>query len=64
MQTVTAPGLETATGKFLQEGKEIEVPAQARDQDVQQKLWKLSEDLTELTSTKGVTPINDPHLEP
>ncbi len=60
--STTAAESEKMTGKFLQEGQEIEAPAYAHDRETQERLWKLSEDLTELSSTKGVTPINDPHL--
>lgn len=63
LQAATGLEFEKITGKFLQDGREIEAPAYAYDPDVQQRLWKVSEDLTQLTITKGVTPINDPHLK-
>lgn len=62
LQVVTAPDLEKTTGKFFQRGKEIQVPAYAHDQDAQERLWKMSEILSDLSYTKGVTPVNDPHL--
>jgi len=62
LQVATAPDFEKTTGKFFQRGKEIQPPAYAYDQDAQEKLWKMSELLTDLSYTKGVTPVNDPHL--
>lgn len=63
MQAITAAQYEKMTGQFLQDGKQADLPAYARDRDAQQRLWKISEDLTQLTITKGVTPVNDPHLK-
>lgn len=54
---------EKTTGKFLEEGIEVEVPEYARDPAARQRLWELSEQLSGLASTKGVIPINDPHLK-
>jgi NAD(P)-dependent dehydrogenase (short-subunit alcohol dehydrogenase family) len=62
LQAATAPEFANVSGKFLHNGKEIEAPAYARDRTAQQKLWEVSEQLTQLAATKGVTPINDPHL--
>jgi NAD(P)-dependent dehydrogenase (short-subunit alcohol dehydrogenase family) len=62
LQAATAPEFATISGKFLHHGKEIEAPAYAHDRAAQQKLWEMSEQLTRLAATKGVTPINDPHL--
>ena len=64
VQTATAAEFETVTGKFLNNGKEIEIPAHAQDQAAQQRLWESSELLTQLKLNQGVTPINDPHLDP
>lgn len=63
VQAALAPEFEKTTGKFLHNGKEIEAPAYAHDRTAQQRLWEISERLTGLTATQGVTPINDPHLE-
>ena len=63
VQAATAPEFEKTTGKFLHNGKQSEVPAYAQDRTAQQRLWELSESLTQLTYTKGVTPVNDPHLD-
>jgi NAD(P)-dependent dehydrogenase (short-subunit alcohol dehydrogenase family) len=63
VQAAVAPEFEKTTGKFLHNGKEIEAPADAFDHSAQQRLWEISESLTQLNLTKGVTPINDPHLE-
>jgi NAD(P)-dependent dehydrogenase (short-subunit alcohol dehydrogenase family) len=63
VQAATAPEFGKATGKFLEDGKEIEVPTYAQDREAQQRLWEITEQLTGLTATKGVTPINDPHLQ-
>ncbi len=62
LQVATAPEFEKTTGKFFHHSKEVQAPAYAYDQDAQQRLWKMSEMLTDLSFTKGVTPVNDPHL--
>jgi NAD(P)-dependent dehydrogenase (short-subunit alcohol dehydrogenase family) len=62
LQAAMAPEFEKTTGKFLHRGKEIQPPAYARDRSAQQQLWEVSESLTQLPSTKGVLPVNDPHL--
>lgn len=62
VRLATAPEFEGTTGKFLHDGKEIEAPAYAYDRTAQQRLWELSEDLTRLSLTKGVLPVNDPNL--
>jgi len=63
VQAAVAPEFEKATGKFLHNGKEIEVPDYAHDRDAGQRLWEISERLSGLAATKGETPINDPHLK-
>jgi NAD(P)-dependent dehydrogenase (short-subunit alcohol dehydrogenase family) len=63
VQAVIAQEFEKTTGKFLHNGKEIDVPAYAQDLTAQQRLWEISESLTQLDLTRGVTPVNDPHLE-
>jgi NAD(P)-dependent dehydrogenase (short-subunit alcohol dehydrogenase family) len=62
LQVATAPEFEKTTGKFFNHGKEIQAAGYAYDQDAQQRLWNISEMLTDLSTTKGVTPVNDPHL--
>lgn len=62
LQVASAPEFANVSGKFLHHGKEIEAPAYAQDRAAQQRLWEVSEQLTQLTTTQGVTPINDPHL--
>jgi NAD(P)-dependent dehydrogenase (short-subunit alcohol dehydrogenase family) len=62
LQTATSQEFAGTTGKFLHNGKEIEAPAYARDRIAQQRLWEVSEQLTQLATTKAVMPINDPHL--
>ena len=62
-QTAVATEFQKTTGKFLHNGKEIEASAYAHDRSAQQRLWELSEQLTALAATKGVTPVNDPHLD-
>ncbi len=62
VQVAIAPEFAKTTGKFLHDGKEIEAPAYAHDRAVQQRLWEVSEALTQLTTTKGVMPVNDPKL--
>lgn len=61
-RVVIGSEFEKMTGKFLQDGKEIAIPAYAQDRQVQQRLWDLGEQLTKLTDTKGVLPVNDPNL--
>jgi NAD(P)-dependent dehydrogenase (short-subunit alcohol dehydrogenase family) len=61
-RVATGSEFEKMTGKFLQDGEEIAVPAYAHDLQVQQRLWDLSEQLTKLTDTKGGLPVNDPNL--
>ena len=63
VQAAVAPEFGKTTGKFLDDGKEIEVPAFAQDRDAQQRLWEISERLSGLAATKGELPVNDPHLE-
>ena len=62
MPAAIAPEFEKTTGKFLYRGKETEAPAYAYDRRAQQRLWDMSEVLTGLASTKGIMPVNDPHL--
>lgn len=62
LQAATAPEFANISGKFLHNGKEIEAPTYAGDHNAQQRLWEVSEQLSQLEATQGVTPINDPHL--
>ena len=62
VSVATAPEFENAHSKFLHHGREIEAPAYAPDRTAQQKLWEVSEQLSELDIAKGEPPINDPHL--
>jgi NAD(P)-dependent dehydrogenase (short-subunit alcohol dehydrogenase family) len=62
LQAATAPEFASRSGKFLHRGKEMDVPAYAHDRSAQQRLWEVSEHLTDLAATKGITPVNDPHL--
>ena len=63
VQAAVASEFEKNTGRFLEDGKELDVPAYARDRDAQQRLWEISEQLTGLAATKGELPKNDPHLK-
>lgn len=63
LQAALGQEFEKTTGKFLHAGKEIDSAAYAHDRDAQQRLWELSERLTGLAANKGVTPVNDPHLD-
>jgi NAD(P)-dependent dehydrogenase (short-subunit alcohol dehydrogenase family) len=63
VQATVSPEFGKTTGKFLEDGKEIDVPVYAQDRTAQQRLWEISEQLTGLAATKGVTPVNDPHLK-
>jgi len=62
LQTAIAPEFQRMTGKFWYRGKEIEAPTYAYDRVAQQRLWDISETFTDLTSTKGVMPVDDPQL--
>jgi hypothetical protein len=62
LQAAVSPEFEKTTGKFLHNGQAIEAPAYALDRTAQQRLWEISETLTQLTLTKGGIPVNDPHL--
>jgi retinol dehydrogenase-14 len=43
----TSPNFENTNGKFLYHGKELEPPAYALDQNIQRKLWEISEQVTD-----------------
>lgn len=58
----TGPEFEKITGKFFYRGKETEASAYAYDREIQQRLWEVSEQLTDLATTRGTMPVNDPHL--
>ena len=62
LQAAVAPEFDSTTGKFLHNGQVIEAPVYALDRTAQQRLWEISESLTQLTLTKGEIPVNDPHL--
>ena len=62
LPAATAPEFEKTTGKFLYRGKEIDAPAYAHDQEAQQRLWDISESLTDLASTQGKLPVTDPQF--
>jgi len=62
VQAATAAELEKTSGRFLRDGKEIEAPAYAYDRTVQQRLWEMSEGLTNLSATKRILPVSDPQL--
>ena len=62
VQAAVGSEYASTTGKFFHKGKEMEASPYALDRDTQQRLWKISENLTGLAATQGVTPVNDPHL--
>lgn len=62
VRAALAPEFEKTTGRLLQAGTEIEAPAYAYDRAAQQRLWEMSERLTDLLATKGSLPVNDPSL--
>jgi NAD(P)-dependent dehydrogenase (short-subunit alcohol dehydrogenase family) len=57
VQMALAPEFEKPTGRFFYRGRAIEAPAYAYDREAQQRLWDISEELTELSSTKGIMPV-------
>jgi len=58
VRAATAPEFGTVTGKFLHRGKEIKAPDYAYDREAQKRLWAVSEALSDLSSTKGILPVN------
>lgn len=62
LQVATSPDFEKTTGKFFHKTREIQPDAYAYDRDAQQQLWNVSEMLTDLLSTRGIMPVNDPRL--
>lgn len=63
LRAATAPEFEQVTGTFMQEGQEGSVTSAAQDRDLQERLWRRSEEITQLSANQGVLPVNDPHLE-
>lgn len=57
VRVATAPEFENTTGKLFHKGKEVEPPAYALDQAVQQRLWEMSETLTK-------APVQGPNYDP
>src|SRR5215216_2422258 len=49
VRLATSPEFENTNGKILHKGKEMEPPTDALDQGVQQRLWEISEKLTDAT---------------
>lgn len=50
LYVATAPELEGVTGKYFGDKAELRSPAQSYDQAAQQRLWRLSEELTGLSA--------------
>jgi NAD(P)-dependent dehydrogenase (short-subunit alcohol dehydrogenase family) len=57
VNTVTGPALEGAHGSFLRQGEEVGTSNYFLDQGIQQKLWEISE---KLTDAKYLGPNYDP----
>ncbi len=55
VQLVTAPDYENVSGKFFHHGKEIEIPAYAGNRENQQRLWEVSEKLTDLSKIPSLS---------
>jgi hypothetical protein len=49
VQVATDPKFKNIHGRFLQKGEEVEHPKYAIDADIQQRLWEISEKLTDAT---------------
>lgn len=47
LKLATAPEFENVSGRFFHNDKEVEAPAYARDRENQEKLWEISERLTD-----------------
>ena len=54
VQLITAPEFETISGKFLHNGKEIDIPAFAQKSENQRKLWEISEKLSDLSQVPSL----------
>ncbi len=54
VQLVTAPEFENVSGKFFHHGKQIEIPAYADSRENQQRLWEISEKLTDLSQIPSI----------
>jgi NAD(P)-dependent dehydrogenase (short-subunit alcohol dehydrogenase family) len=57
VRVATSPEYAKVSGKFLHKGKELEIPAFALDPNNQQRLWQISETLTD---APGQGPNYDP----
>jgi len=55
LKMATAPEFANVSGKFFHHGKEIEAPAYARDRNNQERLWEISERLTDISRIPSLT---------
>jgi NAD(P)-dependent dehydrogenase (short-subunit alcohol dehydrogenase family) len=55
LKLATAPEFENVSGRFFHNDKEIEVPAYARDRENQERLWEISERLTDTSRIPSLT---------
>lgn len=54
VRVATAPEFEETSGKFLYRAKVIEAPADAYDREAQQRLWEISERLTDAAQITSI----------
>jgi NAD(P)-dependent dehydrogenase (short-subunit alcohol dehydrogenase family) len=54
VQLITAPEFENVSGMFFHHGKGIEIPAYALNRENQQRLWEVSERLTDLSRIPSI----------
>lgn len=60
VQLVTAPEFENVSGTFFHHGKEIEIPAYALNRENQQRLWGVSEKLTDISRVPSLSESTEP----
>jgi NAD(P)-dependent dehydrogenase (short-subunit alcohol dehydrogenase family) len=55
LKLATAPEFENVSGRFFHNDKEVEAPAYARDRENQERLWEVSEKLTDTSRIPSLT---------
>lgn len=54
LKLATAPEFENVSGRFFHNDKEVEAPAYARDRENQERLWEVSEKLTDISRIPSI----------
>ncbi len=60
LKLATAPEFENVSGRFFHNDKEIEAPAYARDRENQERLWDVSEKLTDISRVPSLSASTEP----